>query len=75
MTERKACVMTELRLQIKDETIYEGPAIAVPRAGEGIRHDGRVVRVEALTWDFGSDPARTSVVTVSLNVGAQAYTF
>jgi hypothetical protein len=67
--------MTALRLRIKDETIYEGPAIAVPRAGEEIHHEGRVVRVEALTWDFGPDPARSSVVTVSLTVGAQQYTF
>ncbi len=67
--------MTALRLQVKDKTIYEGPTISVPRAGEEIHHDGQVVRVEALVWDFGADPARTSVVTVSLTVGTQPYTF
>ena len=38
--------MTALRLQINEETVYEGPSIAVPRVGEEIHHDGKVVRVE-----------------------------
>jgi hypothetical protein len=68
--------MTALRLQINDETVYEGPTIAVPRVGEEIHHDGEVVRVESLVWDFsGTDPARTYVVSVSITVGSQAYTF
>jgi hypothetical protein len=67
--------MTALRLQIKNQTIYEGPTISVPRAGEEINHDGQIVRVEALVWDFGEDPERTDVVTVSLTVGTQPYTY
>jgi hypothetical protein len=68
--------MTALRLRINDETVYEGPTISVPRVGEQINHDGRLVRVEALVWDFGGvDPARTYDVDVSLTVGTQPYTF
>jgi len=68
--------MTALRLQINDKTVYEGPTIAVPRVGEEIHHDGKVVRVEALVWDFlGADPGRTHLVNISLTVGTQPYTF
>jgi len=68
--------MTALRLQINDKTVYEGPTIAVPRVGEEIHHDGKIVRVEGLVWDFAAaDSARTYVVNVSLTVGTQPYTF
>jgi hypothetical protein len=68
--------MTALRLQINDETVYEGPTIPVPRAGEEIHHGGQVVRVEALQWDFGSGEAdRAHVVNVSITVGTQPYTY
>ena len=63
--------MATFRLQIKDRTIYEGPPVAVPRAGEEIHHDGDVVRIEAVVWDFAPDNA----VTVSLLVGGTPYTF
>lgn len=68
--------MTALRLQINDKTVYEGPTIAVPRVGEEIHHDGKVVRVEALVWEFArTDPAQTCLVNVALTVGTQPYTF
>ncbi|MEP6623194.1 MAG: hypothetical protein ABJC79_02015 [Acidimicrobiia bacterium] len=67
--------MTALRLQISDTIVYEGPAIALPRAGEEILHNGEIVRVQALVWDFGGDATQTGVVTVSLTVGSQPYTF
>jgi hypothetical protein len=63
--------MASLRVQIDDKTVYEGPAVAVPRVGDDIHHGGQVVRIEAVTWDFG-DPA---VVTVALVVGSEPYTF
>jgi hypothetical protein len=68
--------MTALRLQINEKTVYEGPTVPVPRVGEEIHHDGKVVRVEALVWDFASaDPAGTDVVEVALTVGTQPYTY
>jgi hypothetical protein len=63
--------MATLRLQIKEQTIYEGPAVAVPRAGEDIHHDGEIVRIEAVVWDYRAADA----VTVTLLVGGPAYTF
>jgi hypothetical protein len=63
--------MASLRLTIDRTTLYEGPAIAVPRAGEDIHHDGKVVRIEAVTWDF----AEADVVQVALVVGGESYTF
>ena len=68
--------MIALRLQINEETVYEGPSIALPRVGEEIHHDGKLVRVEALVWDFAAgDPDPTSIVNVSLTVGTQPYTY
>jgi hypothetical protein len=63
--------MASLRLTIDDTTLYEGPTIAVPRAGEDVHHDGKVVRVEAVTWDFRT----ADVVQVALVVGGESYTF
>jgi hypothetical protein len=64
--------MASLRIQIQDRTIYEGGMIAVPRAGDDIQHDDQIVRVEAVVWDFR---ATDDVVSVTLVVGAQPYTF
>ena len=64
--------MTSLRLHIKDTTVYEGPVIAVPRVGEDIHHDGQVVRIEAVVWDFGGVDG---VVSVALIVGDRPYTY
>jgi hypothetical protein len=65
-----------LRLQINDKPVYEGPTISLPRVGEEIHHDGKVVRVEALVWDFApGDPERADAVEVALTVGTQPYTF
>jgi hypothetical protein len=58
-------------LTIGDKAIYEGPAIAVPRVGEDIQHDGQIVRVESLLWDFTS----ADRVSVTLSVGTQPYTY
>ena len=63
--------MTSLRLHIKDKTVYEGPLSAVPRVGEDIHHDGQVVRIEAVVWDFGGSDG---VVSVALIVGDRPYT-
>jgi hypothetical protein len=64
--------MGSIRLQIDGQAVYEGTAIAVPRVGEDIHHDGEVVRIEAVVWDFsGAD----GVVSVTLLVGGQPYTF
>jgi hypothetical protein len=63
--------VASLRLQIDDEALYEGPAIAVPRVGEDIHHDGEIVRIQAVVWDFG----RTDdIVSVTLLVGRVPYT-
>jgi hypothetical protein len=49
-------LMALLKLQINGKAMYEGASIAVPRAGEDIHHDGQVVRIEAVVWDFsGAD--------------------
>jgi hypothetical protein len=57
---------------IDDKAIYEGPAIAIPRVGEAIHHDGQLVPIEAVAWDFaGTD----GVVSVTLVVGDRPYTF
>ena len=64
--------MASLRLNIGDKAIYEGPAIAVPRVGEDIQHAGQIVRIESLLWDFAS---ADGVVTVTLGVGTQPYTY
>jgi hypothetical protein len=60
-----------LRLSIKDETAYEGPAIAIPRVGDDIHQNGQIVRVEAVVWDFGA----SDVVAVSLILGDRPYTY
>ena len=60
------------RVRIKDTTVYEGAAIAVPRVGDDIHHDGQVVRIEAVVWDFGG---ADGVVSVALVMGGQPYTF
>ncbi len=64
--------MASLRLKIKDEVLYEGPAIAVPRAGEDIHRGDEIVRIEAVVWNFESTE---DVVVVTLVVGGQPYTF
>ena len=63
--------MASLRLTIDGATVYEGPTIAVPRAGDDIHHGDKVVRIEAVTWDFRT----ADVVQVALVVGAESYTF
>jgi hypothetical protein len=63
--------MTLLRLHIDEATVYEGPPLAVPRAGDDIHHDGEIVRVEAVVWDFGAG----DVVSVGLVAGNRPYTF
>lgn len=62
--------MASLRLQIGDKVIFEGPSMAMPRAGEEIHHDGEVVRVEAVVWNF-----ETEDVIVTLVVGDRPYTY
>lgn len=64
--------LTTFRMLIGDETVYDGPAIAVPRVGEDIHHDGEVVRIESVVWNFGGPDGVTSVV---LGVGTRPYTF
>jgi hypothetical protein len=59
-----------LRLTVKDETKYEGPAISVPRVGDAIHHGDETVRVEAVVWDFGADS-----VSVELVLGDRPYTY
>jgi len=60
------------RIKIGDTTIYEGPIAAVPRKGDDIHHDGEVVRVESVTWQFDTDKGE---MTVTLTVGDQSYSF
>jgi hypothetical protein len=62
--------MTSLRLHIDDVTLYEGAPTAVPRVGDDIHHDGQIVRIEAVVWEFAAD-----VVSVGLVVGSRPYTF
>jgi len=64
--------MTSLRLRIGDATVYEGPAFVVPRVGDRMHHDGQVVQVGAVEWDFSGAP---DVVTVTLVLGDQPYTY
>ena len=60
------------RIKIDDLTVYDGPLIAVPHAGDDICHRGEVVRVEAVVWDFA---AADGVVSVTLVLGDRPYTF
>jgi hypothetical protein len=63
---------SSLRVVNDTKVIYEGEAVAVPRVGDAIHHDGQVVRVESVVWDFaGVDDA----TTVTLHVGSVPYTF
>lgn len=63
--------MATLTIRVHDETIYSGPLITVPHAGDSIEREGQVVRIEAVVWDFdGGDH-----ISVRLNVGSQPYTF
>ena len=64
--------MESLRLQIDDESLHEGPAIAVPRVGEDIHHNGEVVRIQSVVWDFGGTDGG---VCVTLHIGSEPYTF
>jgi hypothetical protein len=59
------------RILIGDTTVYEGAPVAVPHNGDDIHHNGEVVRVEAVTWDF----ATSGAVQVTLVVGKSSYTF
>ena len=61
-----------LRLLVNDKVLYEGPAVALPGVGEDIHHDGEIVRVEAVVWDFGG---ADEVASVNLLVGDRAYTY
>jgi hypothetical protein len=68
--------MCTIRLQVNEKTIYEGPAIAVPRVGDQIHHDGFVSRVLAVEWDFSTgDPERSYVADVSVTVGNMGYAY
>ena len=64
--------MTSLRLQVGDTTVYEGPAIVVPRVGDRMNHDGQTVPVEATEWDFAGAP---DIVSVTLVLGDQPYSY
>jgi hypothetical protein len=59
-----------LRLHIGDHTVYEGPAIAVPRVGDNIHHDGQILPIEAVVWNYADD-----AVSVAIVVGTRPYTF
>jgi hypothetical protein len=59
-----------VRLQIQDKVLFEGETVPVPRVGDAIRHDGQVVRVEAVTWDFAG-----GAVVATLVVGEVPYTY
>ncbi len=62
--------MAALRLHIGDRTVYEGPAIAVPRVGDNIHHEGQILPIEAVVWDYADD-----TVSVAIVVGTRPYTF
>lgn len=64
-------VVPNLTIRVQDATIYSGPLITVPHAGDSIEHDGQVVRVEAVIWNFENADA----ISVQLNLGTQPYTF
>ena len=64
--------MASLRLQVGDTVVYDGPPVAVPRSGDDIRHEGSVVRIESVAWDFtGEDGA----VVVTLVLADRPYTY
>jgi hypothetical protein len=68
--------MNTIRLQVNKKTIYEGPAIAVPRVGDQIHHDGYVSHILSVEWDFSADdPESNYAATVSVTVGNMAYTY
>lgn len=62
--------MAAFRIQIDQDTIYDGEPVAVPARVDDIRHGGQAVRVEAVAWDFSGDG-----VVVTLVVGSSPYTF
>ena len=63
--------MAAVRVQINETAIYEGSEGAVPRVGDAIHHNGEVVRVESVVWDF----AEADLVSVTLVVGERPYTY
>ncbi len=60
-----------VRLLIQDELLCEGESVPVPRVGELVHHDGQVVPIESVIWDF----RERGSVTVALVVGNRPYTF
>jgi hypothetical protein len=60
-----------LRVLVQEETVYEGDAIPVPRAGESIERGGETLPVDSVTWDFRGG----GLVLVTLSVGERPYTY
>ena len=64
--------MGSMRVFVNDDNLYNGPIIAVPRVGDGVRRGEEVERITAVVWDFSSD---SDVVAVQLLTGDRPYTF
>jgi hypothetical protein len=60
-----------LRVLVQEETVYEGDAIPVPRAGDLIERSGEALPVESVTWDFRAG----GLVLVTLSLGDRPYTY
>ena len=59
-----------IRLMLQDKVLYEGEAVPIPRAGDGIERDGESLPVESVTWQFNGNQA-----VVTLAVGERPYTY
>jgi hypothetical protein len=64
--------MASLRIEIDNKVAYEGPAGPVPRVGDDIKHDGNIVRIDSVVWDF-SDAG--DVIRVTIGIADRPYTF
>ena len=61
--------VTEMRIEADGETLYTGPPVSVPAAGDVVRLHDTERRVEARTWEL-SDTA----ISVTLLLAPVSYT-
>ena len=52
--------------------VFEGESAAVPREGDQLVFNGKVVRVQSVTWTFGADQ---SSFNVDVAISDREYTY
>ena len=61
-----------MSIVVDGTVVFRGETSAIPREGDRLVHNGDVVRVQSVTWNFGTDQ---STVTVDVAIGEREYTF